>query len=323
MYEGDQTNLTPERARHSRALGRHGLSVLSKLPCTEPAPSNEVSTNYFTCLAAFTDPHRSWNSEGVPQTALQLLSQLRNSLCESEAGDLLAEVLRRKVKPAFAQTNKPQPGSEAEPKPWRTQQVYMPTVLRCILQLTCLNKDERQAVGTTWFSDVDAQCNFVHANWPLLVPSMLTLLDDPSVSHKAQGCLDFSIFLSRIKGEMLVRTGLGDVFERALLPCLSNLPSLTEEQDSIMLLNEAYPTLIKLGHVRFDGIGQRYLKIRSFDKIMQQGILRGFSMAGEHAKIAEVLSVQGDRVVKEMGIDAAPHLKVSITSVAETAQAIG
>lgn len=289
--------------------------MLSKLPLTEPAPLDEVSFNYFTCLAAFTDPRRPWNSEGILQTAVQLLSQLRSSLSESEASELLAEVLRRKVKPAFAQTNKPRPGNDAEPKPWRTQQVYMPTVLRCILQFTCQTEDDRQAVGITWFSDADAQWKFVHANWPLLVPSILTLLDDPSVSHKAQGCLDLSTFLSRIKGEMLERTGLGDVFERALLPCLSNLPTLTEEHDSIMLLNEAYPTLVKLGHVRFGDIGQRYLRTRSFDKIMQQGILRGFSMAGEHAKIAEVLSVQGKRIVKEMGIDAAPHLKVSTTSV--------
>lgn len=309
--EDDDANLTPEKGKYFRALSQHGLALLFKLPFESTASSIEDLALYFACIAAFSSSKDTWNSKQSHQTSSHLLTQLRTAIDEQQASDVLAEVLRRRVKPAFAKDSKPQPGSDIEPKPWKTQHVYMPTVLHCILNLARQVDNDEQTPETLWFRDEDAQRNFVHANWPLLVPSILTLIDDPSMKYKTAGCLDLRIFLSRIKGETIERTGLGEIFEKTLLQCLSNLPSLTKEDDSIMLLDEAYPALMELTDVRFKDRKGRKTKVKSFDKIMHQGILRGFSMAGEHVRVAELLSVHAKRLVREMGIDSAPYLKVS------------
>jgi len=87
--------------------------------------------------------------------------------------------------------------------------------------------------------------------WPLLLPPILALLDDMEVKYKAVGCTLLSSLLATTPPALLARTGLGPVFDDAITPCLSYLPTLTPEAQSILLLDAAYPALFTLTAVRF------------------------------------------------------------------------
>ena len=88
------------------------------------------------------------------------------------------------------------------------------------------------------------------------------------------------------------------------------LPSLTEETESLQLLNAAYPALFELARVRHADERQRAARSRAFDSILRSGVLIGYAHAGEHVKIAEVLVQQMTFLINEMGIASAKHLKV-------------
>ena len=109
---------------------------------------------------------------------------------------------------------------------------------------------------------------------------------------------------------MLGRTGLGEVFAEAMMPCLMYLPTLTDEADSILLLTRAYPALIRLASVRFPGPHQRGMRMRSLDRIMRYGILKGFANAGEYVQIVKMLMDQVATIIGELGIDVAKHIRV-------------
>jgi len=91
----------------------------------------------------------------------------------------------------------------------------------------------------------------VEEYWPLLLPPILALLDDMEVKYKAFGCTLLSNLLATTPPALLARTGLGPVFDDAVTPCLSYLPTLTPEAESILLLDAAYPALYTLTAVRF------------------------------------------------------------------------
>ena len=109
---------------------------------------------------------------------------------------------------------------------------------------------------------------------------------------------------------LLERTGLGEVFENAVMPCLLYLPSLTEEAESLQMLRAAYPALIALALTRFQDEKDRTARMRALDRILRQGVLKGYAYAGEHVKIAELLVQQIVNLVNEMGIESVKHLKV-------------
>ena len=148
------------------------------------------------------------------------------------------------------------------------------------------------------------------ANWPLIIPPLLTLIDDSSVKYKVKGCTSLAVFLQKCPSPLLEQTGLGKIFETAVVPCLLYLPSLTEEAESLEMLKAAYPALISLALVRFPGAKYHAPKNKALDKILRNGVLQGYAQAGEHAVIGELLVNEMTVLVKELGIDSIKHLKV-------------
>lgn len=146
--------------------------------------------------------------------------------------------------------------------------------------------------------------------WHLCIPPLLTLLDDTSTFIRARGLLVLHEMLDKIPTRVLQQTGLGEVFEDAVMPTLLFLPSLTPVEDSIMVLKPAYAALFQLGEVRFPTREERYDKMRFFDRIMRQGVLQAFLHSRENTKIAELLLHELITLVQRMGIHAVKHLKV-------------
>lgn len=88
-------------------------------------------------------------------------------------------------------------------------------------------------------------------HWPVLVPPILALIDDVEVNFKARGCRLLFELLQATPPSLLKRTGLGKIFEDALTPCLSYLPTLTPQDESIKMLSAAYPAIFALASVRY------------------------------------------------------------------------
>ena len=116
-------------------------------------------------------------------------------------------------------------------------------------------------------------------------------------------------FIKLTPSALLQHTGLGEVFYDALMPCLSYLPTLTPEEESIQLLATVYPTLLALIQTRFPKAISPP-KMRSFDNILRLGIIKGYALAGEYVKIGEFLVCRMADVVDAMGINSVKHLKV-------------
>ncbi|KAL6719105.1 hypothetical protein ACLMJK_003340 [Lecanora helva] len=260
----------------------------------------------FTCLASFSDESDVWTSLETYEQALNLLKTCTDSERQS---DLLRALLEERIKPLFVRSKSPaitQEGRKAidslplndslhsdldiKVKPWKYRTVYIITVIQWILT----QLDEK----------------LLEINWPLLVPPLLALIDDSSTQYKAKGCDFLRIFLKKCPPPLLGRTGLGEVFDNALMPCLIYFPSLTEETEALQVLAAAYPVVIDLALVRFPDAKQQGARITTLDKILRNGILKGYAHAGEHVKVAEVLVNHMITLIREMGTASVPRLKV-------------
>ena len=89
-----------------------------------------------------------------------------------------------------------------------------------------------------------------------------------------------------------------------------HLPSLTEEKGSLQILRAAYPALIELANARFAGEKERRAREKALDRILRDGVFKGYAHAGEYVGIAEVLVEQMIALIEGMGIHSAKHLKV-------------
>ncbi|GAA6027246.1 hypothetical protein JCM8097_002521 [Rhodosporidiobolus ruineniae] len=78
--------------------------------------------------------------------------------------------------------------------------------------------------------------------WPLLLPPILSYLDDFETKHKVVGTTLLDSLLDRVDASLLRRTGVGKVFEKSLELCFSTLSDpLTPD-----LLSLAHPIALKL-----------------------------------------------------------------------------
>jgi hypothetical protein len=148
-------------------------------------------------------------------------------------------------------------------------------------------------------------------NWHLCIPPLLTLLDDSSTVVRVRGLHILSDLLERTPSKLLQQTGLGEVFEDAVMPTLLFLPELTPIEDSISLLTSAYLALSSLGEVLYTIKEEPSKKTKFLDRIMRQGVLQGFIHSGDHVKIVELLFKEVIILFNNMGIHAVKYLKVS------------
>lgn len=169
---------------------------------------------------------------------------------------LIDHILRLIIRPLFAQT-KTQHSSSITPAGSQRQMLSQ-------MQRSSVETDAEAAETRPW-KDVKNEYaldlldwvarsldfRLVHQHWGILVPTILSLVDDVDVRFKARGCRLLKEMLGCTTSTLLASTGLGDVFKQALTPCLSYLPTLTPEEESILLLDAAYPALLALASARY------------------------------------------------------------------------
>ncbi|KAI5286565.1 CCA tRNA nucleotidyltransferase, mitochondrial [Ascosphaera aggregata] len=172
---------------------------------------------------------------------------------------VILEVAKKVIKPTFARSRSDAITSEGrkarfpiqrqhfdsslfshDTKPWKKEAIWVVSVLGWVAR---------------WYEG--QPLNILEGDLPLLIPAVLSLLDDSTLAFKAKGCELLSLLLEHMKrteSEFLRQTNLDDVFADALRPCLTYLPTLNEEKESVYLLSRAYPALFKLIEVRYHQI---------------------------------------------------------------------
>lgn len=189
--------------------------------------------------------------------------------------------------------------SELETKPWKHAHRYAISVFEWAVQ----NSDE--AILSNY--------------WHLYIPVLLTLIDEPQTEIKVRAMHTFSIFWRRCPPGQMARVGLADVFEQAIFPAVLHLPTLTPEDESIQILDAAYPALFQIAGLPNpeEAIGEGVQQLRFteaqrklLDKIIRQGILIGYHHASEHIRLNELFCKKTSFLVNGMGILAVKHLKV-------------
>jgi tRNA nucleotidyltransferase (CCA-adding enzyme) len=152
----------------------------------------------------------------------------------------------------------------------------------------------------------------IEDNWPLIMPPVLALLDDESTLCKSKGCELMTMILLKISPQLLARTGLGDVIQDAILPCLMYLPSVTPQAQALQLLSVAYPALLALSRAAYPTEKQRNQKMTFLGQVIRGGLLKGYSHCEENVYIVELLVKEMGLIVSEMGCWSASFLKVRL-----------
>lgn len=147
-------------------------------------------------------------------------------------------------------------------------------------------------------------------NWHLYIPPLLTLLDDANTSIRLSGMAALSDFLDKVPPKMLEQTGLGVVMEEAMIPTLSFLPTLTPANESLLLLDAAYDTLLKLADVRFGDQNSQLKKHKVMDRLLREGVLQGMNHCNQHVEIMRLLFTVLGKLITRLEIQSVKHLKV-------------
>ena len=179
-------------------------------------------------------------------------------------------------------------------------------------------EDERILHLLKWcVTALDAELAQTH--WPMIVPPIMTLLDETDTKNKILGCHLLENLLRTTPTAMLARTGLAEVFEQTVEPLLLYLPTLTPEEESIALLDAAYPALIAIVNARYpDGADQKRLKRLS---LLLDQVLKSIGHVSDHSRLVSLLLVQVSEVVKLMGVDSVAqlrHVMPMLTSILST-----
>jgi tRNA nucleotidyltransferase (CCA-adding enzyme) len=222
--------------------------------------------------------------------------------------DLMTYFLQLTIRPLFAKTHTQQVTSQGrkvhttvlpkkyergsqDEKTWKGRDGYALDLLRWVI---CV-----------------ADANLVEANWHAIVPPLLSMLDDIDTEYKAQGCELLKSLLDKTPPLLLKRTGLAEVFEEALMPCLGYLPTLTPEDQSARLLSIAYPTLISLSNTLSSTAPSTSTpspRTTLLDNLIRKGVLMTFTYCPEHAKINTVTTKNLAVILNSLGLESVKHL---------------
>ncbi|KAI5306339.1 hypothetical protein KEM56_001330 [Ascosphaera pollenicola] len=203
-----------------------------------------------------------WTSSLSSKCSKLLLSEIEQ-VWQGQTADfgqsIILGIANGVIKPAFARNRSDAITSEGRKREFPIRRARFDSSL--FSEDTSLWKKEAIWVVSVleWVSRwYDSQpLNVLEGDLPLLIPAVLSLLDDSTLTFKAKGCEILSILLACIgktKSDFLRKTNLDDVFADALRPCLLWLPKLHEEHESVYLLSRAFPALFKLIEVRYHKI---------------------------------------------------------------------
>ncbi|KAK0613038.1 hypothetical protein B0T17DRAFT_498777, partial [Bombardia bombarda] len=152
----------------------------------------------------------------------------------------------------------------------------------------------------------------IDQHWPSFMPGLLTLATDTSKEIRRRGLQILTQFISKFPNKTLRDRGLSKVFEDAVFPTLSYLPTLTPESESVLLLDLAFDALISLAGKQKQqpspatGISEQK---KALDKILREGVFPAYAHAKSHMLLVRVLCLKLGSIVSMMGVHAVKYLQ--------------
>lgn len=171
----------------------------------------------------------------LPDTLLDLLTQVLKPLFSKEQHSKLTSTGRKnlvdKTLPAALDRFSSDALFDSEKRPlWKNG--WTTSLLKFVLS-------SYKRLG-----EQDIRRKTLEAHFHLLIPPILHQIDDIDVLYKAAGCQCLQLLcenLHDVQSGILKRSGLADVFIEALKNDFSLLPTLTPEDESLMLYQALYP----------------------------------------------------------------------------------
>ncbi|KAG8721617.1 hypothetical protein FRC08_011807 [Ceratobasidium sp. 394] len=161
-----------------------------------------------------------------------------------------------------------------------------------------------------WVSS-NIESESIESLWPLIIPPLLTLVDDHEPSYKLKGIMATDALLRKAPASLLRRTGIDELLFKALQGALQNLTS-DQSPDLLRAAMPCYLALVDL--VLPDDTAQRFDKLC---ELVTDTIVPGWLYASSRAELmiasVEVLSP----VVNALGTSSARFLKAFIPQLTE------
>ncbi|XP_044717849.1 tti2 family domain-containing protein [Hirsutella rhossiliensis] len=277
--------------------------VLAALELLSRSGLDSLDDQALVLIVAYTDVHDPWTTQPSACLATGLVApRLSNGKL---IPFIVGPVLQAYIRPIFSQSGgtvlrsgrpvqtRDAHQSSLERPRWKEQDPFVVSVFR-------------------WAVD-NADTPLIAGNWPLFLPVLLTLIEDPEVSVRENGLEILIKFLQMCPPEMLLPTGLGALFEDAIFPSLLSLPSSVEAQNCITTLCLAYDVLLQLARADREPRHQR--KRRLLDRLIRDGILAGHLNTSTHAVVIETLMHYVATAVDRLGIFATKHLEILLQNI--------
>ncbi|KAL1902279.1 hypothetical protein Sste5346_001255 [Sporothrix stenoceras] len=335
LTHGEHTSERRDQlARRCRSVAEDGLAVLERvgLPSGSDSGDDEDSADaanddaqVLYTVTALADAGQPYTTETAAAAATQLLQE---HFQKADKSDWIVDgILKQYLRPLFARSRPPtvtesgrkaafpsNPGGDntgpkrdttnsesPQAKPWK----YV----------------DMRAISVFAWAVHESDGALVRTNWPLFIPVLLALVEDPDTPVRARGLTLLTEFVASVPdgGGLLHTTGLDSVLADAVFPTLLFLPRLTPEKESLQLLGPAYSALLSLAKAAgaADKAGSttnnKGLPPKAaatlLDRMLREGIFSGYFHASEHIHITEELVRQAGRIVEAMGVYAVKHLK--------------
>lgn len=258
--------------KYCQLKSKLAISVISLLGGQFPIEKTANKAGIVLALASFTSDQDPWSTPELAEKTNAILRDFaENTRTESAPSfwSAMEQILKDTVKPLFAKTRNPAITAtgrknynpvplprfdssllDPESKPWKGQEVYATTVfawLVCQYRVCSPIPPQGRTKMANIRQPADRDC--LERHFPLLIPPLLTLIDDDDLVFKGRGCYLTSRLLEPIResqSDILERTNLASVFEDAIKQCFFSLPTLTPENESIRLLSAAYPAFLSV-----------------------------------------------------------------------------
>lgn len=285
-------------------------------------------------------PDETPSTTKVRQDALLIISSLAQSEDVSPSPTTLLDLLTQIIKPLFTRTQHPaltstgrknllpqQPSAGARftgpliddhLKPWKTSFTF--SLLDYVL-------------GTYATLPTELQQPTVESHFHLLVPPILNMIDDSDPAYKANGfqlLRQLCNILISTESNMLQKTGLADVFIDALRANFMLLPTLTPEDESLLVLTQLYPAFLSTVDARYintlnhatdsfpDRESKDYINRQNYLKlVLRHGVLASLNHLSASQSFTNSISVrltvflvrQIPPIINSMGIESVRYLK--------------
>ncbi|KAK6363517.1 hypothetical protein TWF730_000949 [Orbilia blumenaviensis] len=285
-----------------KTTSRISLLILRELLTDDLLNSDSVvRNNVASAIATHALRVVDWVTEESAQVCDNIIER-HGSILTSD--DVLIEfMLKTTIKPLFGKgpgtitekgrkamrvpQAKPAVFSFSDEKPWR--------------------KDRPDALCLLSYSVTNLKPESLEQNWHLVIPPILTTLDEGDVLSKAHACDILDRVIRSVGHDFLSRTGLGSVFEEAISPCLHFLPPLTPVNHAIRSFRAGVAALMGLATHRYAGVDDN-MWYKAIDKILRDGVFHGMTYAGENIRMVEVFLQETGIIVGVLGVSSVKHL---------------